>query len=70
MACGRRRWLPSSSGGRCPAALDRVQNRNGNGLLIDQILAWDNALFRKELGALPEALQTDVRAALRDFLDL
>lgn len=37
---------------------------------IDQILAWDNALFREDLGLLPEALQGDVRAAMRDFLDL
>lgn len=38
-------------------------------ILIDQILAWDNAFFRKELGALPEALVEQVTAALRDFLD-
>jgi mRNA interferase MazF len=39
-------------------------------ILVDQILAWDNALFRRDLGALPEALQQDVRAALKEFLDL
>lgn len=39
-------------------------------VLVDQILAWDNSLFRKELGELPEALQEDVRKALLDFLDL
>ena len=39
-------------------------------LLIDQILAWDNLLFRRDLGLLPEALQRDVCTALRDFLDL
>jgi mRNA interferase MazF len=39
-------------------------------LLMDQILAWDNALFRRELGVLPDALQHDVRAALRETLDL
>lgn len=39
-------------------------------VLIDQILAWDNALFRDDLGLLPEALQGEVRAAMRDFLDL
>jgi mRNA interferase MazF len=39
-------------------------------VLVDQILAWDNALFRRDLGALPDALQQDVRAALREFLDL
>lgn len=39
-------------------------------VLIDQILAWDNRLFRGELGRLPEALQERVREALLDFLDL
>jgi len=32
--------------------------------------SWDNALFRRELGELPEALQEAVRQALREFLDL
>ena len=39
-------------------------------ILIDQILAWDNSLFRKELGSLPDALVEEVRSALKDFLDL
>jgi len=39
-------------------------------VLVDQILAWDNALFRSELGLLPEALQDQIRAALLEFLDL
>ena len=39
-------------------------------VLVDQMLAWDNTLFRRELGVLPEALQDDIRRALRDFLDL
>jgi mRNA interferase MazF len=39
-------------------------------LLIDQILAWDNKLFRKELGPLPEALRDQVKEAIKDFLDL
>jgi mRNA interferase MazF len=38
--------------------------------LVDQILAWDNDLFREDLGILPEALQDDIRRALREFLDL
>ncbi len=38
--------------------------------LVDQILAWDNSLFRKELGILPEALIENIKTALRDFLDL
>ena len=39
-------------------------------VLIDQILAWDNELFRSDLGQLPEALQDEVRRALLEFLDL
>ena len=39
-------------------------------ILVDQMLAWDNALFRRELGVLPEALIEQVTQALRDFLDL
>jgi mRNA interferase MazF len=39
-------------------------------ILVDQILAWDNALFKKELGVLPEFLIDEVKAALLDFLDL
>jgi mRNA interferase MazF len=39
-------------------------------VVIDQILAWDNALFRRDLGTLPDALRDDVRAALKEFLDL
>jgi mRNA interferase MazF len=39
-------------------------------VLVDQMLAWDNSLFHKELGVLPEALVEKVTAALRDFLDI
>jgi mRNA interferase MazF len=39
-------------------------------VLVDQILAWDNDLFRTELGLLPDALQETLRAALLEFLDL
>lgn len=39
-------------------------------VLVDQILAWDNELFRRELGVLPDEVQDRVRAALREFLDL
>ena len=38
--------------------------------LIDQLLAWDNELFRKDLGVLPEGIQQQIRDALADFLDL
>ena len=39
-------------------------------VLVDQVLAWDNSLFRKELGVLPDALIEKVKAALKDFLDI
>ena len=39
-------------------------------ILVDQILAWDNTLFQKDLGQLPEALRDEVRRALSEFLDL
>jgi mRNA interferase MazF len=38
-------------------------------VLVDQVLAWDNSLFHKELGLLPDALIEKVTAALKDFLD-
>ena len=39
-------------------------------VLIDQILAWDNELFRRDIGPVPEALRDEVRRALLEFLDL
>lgn len=39
-------------------------------VLIDQILAWDNELFRRDLGELAEALQDSIRRAVSEFLDL
>ena len=39
-------------------------------VLIDQILAWDNELFRRDLGAAPDAVRDEVRRALLEFLDL
>jgi mRNA interferase MazF len=39
-------------------------------VMIDQMLAWDNVLFRRDLGVLPDALQDEIRAAVREFLDL
>jgi mRNA interferase MazF len=39
-------------------------------VLVDQILAWNNSLFRRDLGEVPEGVQEEVRAALREFLDL
>lgn len=39
-------------------------------ILIDQVLAWDNNLFRQELGHIPENIIEEVKRALTDFLDL
>jgi mRNA interferase MazF len=39
-------------------------------VLIDQILAWDNDLFRQEIGLLPEYFIEKVKLALADFLNL
>ncbi|MBI3492632.1 MAG: type II toxin-antitoxin system PemK/MazF family toxin [Acidobacteria bacterium] len=44
--------------------------KSDSDVLVDQMLSWDNALFRRDLGELPEALQDEVRAAVREFLDL
>lgn len=38
--------------------------------LIEQILAWDRALFKKDLGEIPEGLQEILKAAIKDFLDI
>jgi mRNA interferase MazF len=39
-------------------------------IMIDQILAWDNRYFSKDLGPLPEAIVDHTKHALREFLDL
>ena len=39
-------------------------------LLIDQILAWDNTLFRRDLGIIPDEIRKRVTNSLREFLDL
>lgn len=53
---------------RVPAGVCRLAKDSD--ILIDQILAWDNELFRKDLGILPEGLQQEVRSAIAEFLDL
>ncbi len=53
---------------RIPAGVAGVQAASD--ILIDQMLAWDNQLFRLEIGVLPESLIEDVKTALRDFLDI
>ncbi len=44
--------------------------KTASDILIDQILAWDNSLFKQEMGSLPESLIDQVKLALADFLDL
>ena len=39
-------------------------------VLVDQILAWDNSLFREDLGEISEYLRAKVKNAIKDFLDL
>lgn len=39
-------------------------------LMTDQILAWDNSLFKEDLGDIPEILQQKVKSAIREFLEL
>jgi mRNA interferase MazF len=53
---------------RIPAGVCGLQ-RDGD-VLVDQILAWDNELFRRDLGPVPEALRDEIRRALLEFLDL
>lgn len=53
---------------RIPAGVCRL--KRASELLVDRILAWDNALFGEDLGRLPDALQDRVRRALLEFLDL
>jgi mRNA-degrading endonuclease toxin of MazEF toxin-antitoxin module len=44
--------------------------RDDSDILVDQMLAWDNELFRRNLGPVPEAVRDEVRRALLEFLDL
>ena len=44
--------------------------KSDSDVLVDQMLAWDHALFRRDLGPLPEGLQEEIRSAVREFLDL
>jgi mRNA interferase MazF len=38
--------------------------------LIDQVVAWDNRRFRRDLGELPETLRRAIRRGLAEFLDI
>ncbi len=39
-------------------------------IMIDQILAWDLSLFKEDLGEIPVAIQTEIKAAIVEFLAL
>ncbi len=39
-------------------------------VMIDQILAWDRELFKKDLGLLPDVKIDEIKRALGEFLDL
>lgn len=39
-------------------------------VMIDQILAWDLDLFKRDLGELPDAVVDEIKRALSEFLDL
>lgn len=39
-------------------------------IIVDQMLAWDNALFQAEVGRLPDFLVDEIKLAMKDFLDL
>ncbi len=49
---------------------DTTALKQPSDLLIDQVLAWDNTLFRRELGGVSDELREKVKDALREFLDL
>jgi len=53
---------------RLPAGVCGL-TRNSD-ILVDQMLAWDNTLFRRDLGPVPESVRDEVRQALLEFLDL
>lgn len=53
---------------RIPAGVCGL-TRNSD-ILVDQMLAWDNSLFHRDLGPVPEAVRDEVRQALLEFLDL
>jgi mRNA interferase MazF len=38
--------------------------------MIDQIIAWDHSLFKKDIGALPLPIIKQIKAAVREYLDL
>ncbi len=38
--------------------------------LIDQVVAWDNRRFRRDLGELPDIVRRAIRRGLAEFLDV
>ena len=53
---------------RLPAGT--CQLKHDSDVMVDQIIAWDNSLFSRDLGVIDEVLQEEVRRAMIDFLDL
>jgi mRNA interferase MazF len=53
---------------RIPAGVCGL-TRNSD-ILVDQMLAWENTLFRRDLGPVPESVRDEVKQALLEFLDL
>jgi mRNA-degrading endonuclease toxin of MazEF toxin-antitoxin module len=39
-------------------------------IMVDQIIAWDHQLFKKDLGLIPDVFTKQIKAALREFLDI
>ena len=64
------RTVPDAHPLRVPIPAGTCGLQKDSDIMTDQILAWDNDLFRDDLGEIPEATQDEVRAALREFLDL
>jgi mRNA interferase MazF len=53
---------------RVPAGTCRL--KRDSDVMVDRMLAWDNNYFGEDLGEIPEAIQSEVRSALVEFLDL
>jgi hypothetical protein len=51
-----------------PAGVCGLTGRNDT--VVDQIVAWDDSLLRRDLGLSPEVLQDGVRRASLELFDL
>lgn len=55
---------------RVRVAAGTCRLKSDSDIMVDQIMAWDNASFREDLGEIPVPLQDLVRTAVVEFLDL